>query len=91
VIDPEESLRMMERSLPYVDEYKVGKLNNYKGLDKSVDWTAFLDRVAQMLRMAGKPFYVKHDLRMAAPSIKLYGNEVLMDEHCVPGWDKDES
>lgn len=84
VIDPDESLKVMERSLPYVDEYKVGKLNNYRGLDKLVDWTSFLERVVSLLRGENKPFYIKYDLRMSAPTVKLYGNEVLQDEFNLP-------
>lgn len=84
VIDPTESLEIMERSLPFVDEYKVGKLNNYRGLDKQVDWTKFLLSVVEILRNANKPFYIKEDLRREAPTVKLYGNEVLADEFCVP-------
>lgn len=83
VIIPEQSLNLMEMGLDYIDVYKVGKINNYKGLDKNIDWTDFLNKTLDILRRAGKGFYIKHDLRMAAPSVKLYGNECLPDEHNV--------
>lgn len=83
VIDPVQSLHLMEQSLDFVDVYKVGKLNNYRGLDKLVDWTDFLEKTVSLLRENKKSFYIKHDLRLAAPSVKLYGNEVLPDEHNV--------
>ncbi len=83
VIDPEQSINLILKTIDYVDAYKIGKLNNYKGLDKKIDWTEFLFKVTNILRTNNKPFYVKYDLRHAAPSIKLYGNEVLMDEHCL--------
>lgn len=83
VIRPEQSLNLMRMTLPYVDVYKVGKLNNYKGIDKTIDWTAFLKGSLEILRPAGKAIYIKHDLRQSAPSVRLYGNEVLPDEHCV--------
>lgn len=83
VIIPEESLKIMEKSLGYVDVYRVGKLNNYKGIDKKIDWTDFLFKSSKMLRANQKPFYVKKDLREAASEVKLYGNEVLMDEFNV--------
>lgn len=83
VIVPEQSLNLMEECLGIVDTFKVGKINNYKGLDKSIDWTDFLSRTVDGLREAGASFYIKHDLRIAAPSIKLYGNEILPDEHNV--------
>ena len=85
VIEPLESLKLIEKTLidGSVDVYKIGKLNNYKGLDKEINWTAFLQSCINLLRPAGKPFYIKHDLRQAASGIKLYGNEVLPDEHNV--------
>ncbi len=88
VINPVESLKIMEKSLMFVDEYKIGKINNYGGIDKTIDWTAFLEKVVKMLRDNNKPFYVKYDLRQAAPIVKLYGNEVLEDEFCVKPWEK---
>ena len=73
----------MEQSLDFIDVYKVGKLNNYKGLDKLIDWTDFLEKTVELLRSNKKSLYIKHDLRLTAPSVKLYGNEVLSDEHNV--------
>ena len=83
VIVPEQSLHLMEMSLDFIDVYKVGKLNNYRGLDKKIDWTDFLEKTVSLLRENKKSFYVKYDLRKAAPSVKLYGNEVMPDEHNV--------
>jgi DNA repair photolyase len=83
VIDPHQAIDMIIRSLSFVDEYKIGKVNNYAGLDKKIDWTAFLLRVVDILRGGNKPFYIKYDLRVEAPSVKLYGNEVLPDEFVV--------
>lgn len=81
VIVPDQSLALMKAGLEYIDIYKVGKINNYGGIDKTIDWTDFLQKTVQLLRGAGKQFYIKHDLRIAAPSVRLYGNEVLQDEH----------
>jgi len=83
VIEPNESLKLIKESIDFIDIYKVGKLNNYKGIDKSIDWTDFLEKVVYLLRKNKKSFYIKHDLRVSAPSIKLFGNEVLSDEHNV--------
>jgi len=83
VIVPEQSLELMRAGLDFIDAYKVGKLNNYQGIDKNIDWADFLQRVLDLLRPAGKQLYIKHDLRNAGSSIKLYGNEVLPDEHNV--------
>ena len=85
VIDPEESLRVIERTIrdDSVDVYKVGKINHYQGLDKGVDWSSFLREALKMIRAAEKRVYVKHDLRVAAHDVKLYGNEVLADDFAV--------
>lgn len=83
VIDPEQAIEMIVNSLDFVDVYKIGKINNYKGIDQSIDWTKFLEEAIDILRSNDKAFYVKHDLRQAAPTIKLYGNECLADEHNV--------
>lgn len=79
VIDPWQSINMMVKALPYVDHYKIGKINNYKGIDKNIDWAAFLNSTVEILR-GQKPFYIKQDLRRAAPGIQLFGNEVFPDE-----------
>jgi len=80
VIDIEQSLRIMDRSLDCVDVYRVGKLNNYKGLDKDMDWNYFLKMSVEMLRDNNKDFYIKEDLRKFAKGFKLYGNEMNYDE-----------
>jgi DNA repair photolyase len=89
VVEPNESLKLIDASIKYVDEYKIGKLNNYGGIDKTIDWKDFLLKVVKKLRDAEKPFYIKYDLRQAAPSVKLYGNEVCPDEFGVAPWYKD--
>lgn len=60
VIDASESLAIIEKSLPYVDGYKVGKLNHRKS---DVDWKSFCISAVEMIRSAGRALYVKDDLR----------------------------
>lgn len=85
VIDPNESLMLIKRTLEdnSVDTYKIGKINNYQGIDKTIDWNDFLSKALELLRPTGKNIYIKHDLRVAANHVKLYGNEVLQDEYNV--------
>jgi len=83
VIDTCHALAAMERSLEAVDVYKVGKMNRYPTMTGKDDWPAFLNEVVTMLRGAGKQFYIKEDLRLAAPDVKLYGSEVIADDHCA--------
>jgi DNA repair photolyase len=82
VIIPQQSIELIETTLNdnSVDYYKIGKINNYRGIDKDINWSNFLSEVVKLLRDHGKPFYVKHDLRINAPDIKLFGNETSMDE-----------
>lgn len=86
VIKPNQSINMIKNTLGYCDIYKIGKINNYKGLDKEIDWNDFLFKVTEILRDNKKPFYVKKDLRVEAYRIKLYGNEVLLDEFNLGKW-----
>lgn len=83
VIIPDQSISLMKKGIGFIDVYKVGKINNYKGIDKEIDWDDFLLKTLDLLRSNNKDFYIKHDLRRACSGIKLYGNEVLPDEHNV--------
>jgi len=78
VINPLQSVNMLMKVIDYVEHYKIGKLNNYKGLDKKIDWPVFLKNVIDILR-GKKPFYIKKDLQENAPQILLYGNEIQAD------------
>jgi hypothetical protein len=80
---------MIQTTLHCCDEYKIGKLNNYQGLDKKIDWPAFLREAVDILRDAEKPFYIKNDLRAAAPSIALAEVEMTADAHCIEPWSGD--
>jgi hypothetical protein len=75
VIDAYESLGAIEASLPYVEAYKVGKLN-YQATE--VDWRAFCVAAVTMIRAAGRSVYVKDDLRPFAPA------GFLLQEECDP-------
>lgn len=83
VIDTEQSLNLMEMGLDCIDTYKIGKLNNYKGMDKGIDWAGFLSDALQITRTNGKSTYVKHDLAECGATVQLYGTETLADSHCV--------
>ena len=89
VLDIHQAIETMKKVLPFVDEFKVGKINGR--YDKGQDWTFFLETVVDILRKEKKPFYIKHDLRQNAPTVKLYGNEVLPDEHCVQAFQDKEA
>lgn len=72
VIDPQESLAIIEASLPFVDAYKVGKLNHRKN---TTDWLRFGQSAVALIRAAKKTLYVKDDLRAAMPGFEFSAKE----------------
>ena len=80
VIIPEQSISMIKECLNFVDLFKIGKLNNFQGLDKKINWNDFLIKAVEYLRSNNKNLYIKYDLRQFANGFKLYGNEMNMDE-----------
>lgn len=62
VIIPEQSLNVLKQIAGFIDHVKIGKLNNYNGLDKNIDWTKFLDDAVKICRQYKTKFYIKHDL-----------------------------
>ena len=85
VIDPEESLAVLEKSLEMdcVDSYKIGKVDSIASISKSADWPYFLERCLELIRPAGKGVYIKSNLRRAAPEIALTPQEMDADFHGV--------
>ena len=65
VIDPEQALAVIERAAPYVDFWKVGKLNHMKAVEDKVDWYKFRLDVENLLTRLNAQFYIKEDLKNA--------------------------
>ena len=65
IIDPEQTLALIEATHEYVDVYKVGKWN-HDARAKEIDWRDFHDKAIALLTKYGKEFYIKKDLREAA-------------------------
>ena len=59
VIDPGESLRLIEETHDFVDLYKIGKLNH---IPNSIDWRKFGSEAIDLCRKYKVPFYIKADL-----------------------------
>lgn len=59
VIDPAASLEVMEMAVPFVDLFKIGKLNHQSS---ETDWRAFGIAAVELCRKFGKPYFIKHDL-----------------------------
>lgn len=62
VIDPAQSLDLMEMYAPYTNCFKIGKLNHNPKLEKSIDWRKFLDDAVAIMRKHNKTFIIKSDL-----------------------------
>jgi len=58
-------------------------MNRYPTMTGKDDWPAFLNEVVTMLRGAGKQFYIKEDLRRAAPELTIKGDAIIADAHCA--------
>jgi len=61
VIDVAESLRCIDKSAAYVDQFKVGKLN-YHEASRSIDWNSFARAAIATLELNGANYYMKKDL-----------------------------
>ena len=61
VIDPAQTLRLIDMSHTFTDHYKVGKLN-YHAHASTIDWRTFLSEVRTKLDGYGASYYIKADL-----------------------------
>lgn len=75
VIYPEQSLEIMELTAPYVDSYKIGKLNHFPKHEEKFDWTRFLNDSIGIMRKRDKLFYIKNDLSLFS------NNETVLNYH----------
>lgn len=78
VIDPDVTLRIIEETAPFVDLFKVGRIN-YSTLTKLTDWRAFTLRALEILNGLGKAHYVKQDLQEFLPAG--YPNALRVAQH----------
>ncbi len=64
VLEPEETLRLIDVLHPFTDFFKVGKLNHHEHA-KTIDWVAFGRAAVAKLLEHGCNFMLKEDLRLA--------------------------
>lgn len=81
VIIPEQSLKLLNEVVSFIDHVKIGKINNYKGIDKQIDWNKFLYDAVRILRTNNfnDKFYIKKDLLAFNNGLYLSGNETNED------------
>ncbi|KKM92536.1 hypothetical protein LCGC14_1217650, partial [marine sediment metagenome] len=61
VIIPPESLVIIERAIPYVDEFKIGKWNHDKRAN-DIDWKRFANDAIELMVKYKKKYVLKEDL-----------------------------
>jgi len=59
VIDYSATMKLLDLTKDFVDEYKVGKMNHY---DTNIDWSKFGNEIAGRLYILQKDFYIKKEL-----------------------------
>jgi DNA repair photolyase len=81
VIIPNQSLNLLSQVVKFIDHVKIGKINNYKGIDKQIDWAKFIFESVRILRESNMNdrFYVKKDLLIHNTGVYLSGNETNED------------
>jgi DNA repair photolyase len=62
VIDPVQTLHLIDLSHQYVDFYYVGKLNHNYEIEKSIDYRKFRVDAEAKLKSYGKEYRIKRDL-----------------------------
>lgn len=60
VIYPQESINVIKTLLPFVDFWKVGKLNHYPSIEKTINWKSFYNEVKSLI--PDEKVYYKIDL-----------------------------
>ena len=68
VIDPGQTLEIIRDAHPFVDQFKLGKLNHHP-LKDEINWRRFGLEAVTLLRDTGRPFYVKKDLQKFVPGL----------------------
>jgi len=66
VVDPVEALKVIERASPYIDLWKVGRLNYVEGAN-DIDWKKFAFDVVKLLKSLNKNYIIKKDLAVFLP------------------------
>lgn len=79
VIEPRQSLNLLTRVSGFVDHVKIGKINNYLGIDQKIDWAKFIFESVKICRENKLPFYIKKDLAIYNNGVYLSGNEINKD------------
>lgn len=62
VVDPAQTLHLIEQTHEFVDLFWVGKLNNMPELERTIDWPKFRGDAEKLLKGLHKNYRLKHQL-----------------------------
>jgi DNA repair photolyase len=63
VIDPDQSLELIKRTVGFVDEYRIGKLNHMNGYEiNETDMITFINESRRVLDLNGNDYIYKKDV-----------------------------
>jgi DNA repair photolyase len=62
VIDPAQAVLLVNRLHPFVDHWKVGKINYHKEIEDAVDWSQFRQDITELFEDVGADYYLKKSL-----------------------------
>lgn len=62
VINPNQSLEIIDKTKDFVDMFKIGKLNHNKQIEVTIDWNNFGQKAIKKCIDYDKEFYIKKDL-----------------------------
>ena len=54
VLDPDQTLHLIELTHEFVDHFRVGKLNHFPDIEAKIDWPKFRKDVAALMQKCGK-------------------------------------
>jgi len=74
VIDPEQSLEIIEQTNEFMDHYKIGKWN-YDKRAKDIDWRQFGMAAGLLCELYGKSYYIKNDLAKFLNGVKFHNTD----------------
>lgn len=64
VIDPEQALDVIRQLYPWVNLWKIGKLNHFKEIEEKVDWRKFRIQAEEFLIASNANYYFKESLKI---------------------------
>jgi len=62
VIDPVQAMNLVRTIHPFVDHWKVGKINYHKEIENAVDWLHFREEMTGLFQEIGADYYLKKSL-----------------------------